>query len=74
VLQIKDNGHGFEKEKSAGPREGHFGLLGISERVKRLGGELVIASESGQGTTIRVQTPIEQNTPSPDFAASEAVL
>jgi nitrate/nitrite-specific signal transduction histidine kinase len=49
-------------------------LLGISERVKRLAGELAISSESGQGTTIRVQAPIEQNAPSPDFTTSEAVL
>ena len=51
VLQVKDNGHGFEQEKSAGPGEGHFGLLGISERAKRLGAELTVTSEPGSGTT-----------------------
>ncbi len=73
TLQIQDNGNGFEQEKSAGPNEGHFGLLGISERVKRIGGELVISSGLGKGTTIRVQAPIEQDTPTPAFAASEVV-
>jgi signal transduction histidine kinase len=29
VLQISDNGHGFEQDKTVGPGEGHFGLLGI---------------------------------------------
>src|SRR6185437_826180 len=74
TLQIQDNGHGFEQSKSAGPSEGHFGLLGISERVKRLGGELTVSSEPGKGTTIRVQAPIEQDSPSPNFAEPEAVL
>jgi len=74
TLEVQDNGHGFEQSKSAGPGEGHFGLLGISERAKRLGAELAVESEPGRGTRVRVKVPIEQNTPSPDFAASEAVL
>jgi signal transduction histidine kinase len=74
ILQIQDDGHGFEPEKSAGPGEGHFGLLGISERAKRLGAELSVSSEIGRGTSIRVQVPIEQSSPSPDFTAPEAVI
>lgn len=74
MLEIKDNGNGFEREKSAGPGEGHFGLLGITERAKRLGGEVAITSEPGHGTTIRVQVPIEHNSPSPDFAEPEVAL
>jgi signal transduction histidine kinase len=74
LLRIQDNGRGFDREKSAGPGEGHFGLLGISERAKRLGGELAITSEPGCGTTVRIQVPLEQNSPSPDFAASEVVV
>lgn len=70
VLQIKDNGHGFEREKSAGPGEGHFGLLGMSERAKRLGGELSVTSEPGRGTTVRIQAPIDQESTVQDFAAS----
>lgn len=73
VLEVKDNGRGFEPEKSAGPGDGHFGLLGISERAKRLGGELTVTSENGQGTTIRIQVPLEQNSPPPDIATSEAL-
>jgi signal transduction histidine kinase len=72
TLQIQDNGHGFEQDKSAGPGEGHFGLLGISERAKRLGAELNVTSEPGRGTTVRIKVPIEQNTPKPDLAVSEA--
>jgi signal transduction histidine kinase len=67
ALEVKDNGRGFEQDKSAGPGEGHFGLLGISERVKRLGGELVVNSANGHGTVIRVHVPVSQNSPAPDF-------
>lgn len=74
ILQIQDNGRGFEPEKSAGPSQGHFGLLGISERAKRLGGELSVSSEIGRGTTVRVQVSIEQSSPSPDFAAPEVAI
>jgi signal transduction histidine kinase len=75
VLQISDNGRGFEQNKTAGPGEGHFGLLGISERAKRLGAELSVTSEPGSGATVRVRVPMDQeNTPSPDFAAPEAVI
>lgn len=73
VLEVKDNGRGFEREKSAGPGEGHFGLLGISERAKRLGGELIVDSGNGNGTSIRIQVPIEQNSSAPDLSTSEAL-
>ncbi|BAY23936.1 serine/threonine protein kinase and signal transduction histidine kinase with GAF and PAS/PAC sensor [Calothrix sp. NIES-2100] len=57
VLQIKDNGQGFESQSLSVSRG--FGLLGMSERAQRIGGELTIVSHLGQGTEIvvRVQTP-----------------
>ncbi len=58
ILQIKDNGKGFERDECAGPREGHFGLLGITERVKRLEGEIHFASAPNGGAAIRVKIPI----------------
>jgi signal transduction histidine kinase len=60
VLEIKDNGKGFTLENCAGPDQGHFGLLGMSERVKRVGGQIFITSAPGAGTTIRVELPVEQ--------------
>jgi signal transduction histidine kinase len=59
VLEIQDNGRGFARELAAGPDEGHFGLLGISERVKRLGGKFNLASMPGQGTVVRVEILLE---------------
>lgn len=56
VLQIKDNGKGFESSSLSVGRG--FGLLGMTERAERIGAELSIQSHPGQGTDIivRVQT------------------
>ena len=58
VLLIKDDGKGFVPETCAGPKDGHFGLLGIRERTERLGGQIWIASTPGDGTSIRVEIPL----------------
>jgi signal transduction histidine kinase len=57
-LTIKDNGNGFTPDNCLGPNNGHFGLLGMSERAKRLGGNILINSAPGMGTTIRMEIPI----------------
>lgn len=63
VLQISDNGKGFVLAERAGPRDGHFGLQGISERAKRLQGEITLFTAPDSGTTIRVQIPIPLDSP-----------
>ncbi len=58
VLEIKDNGKGFTPQNCAGPEEGHFGLLGMAERAKRLGGQISVTSAVGAGATVHVEIPI----------------
>lgn len=58
VLEVRDNGRGFDPHQAAGPEHGHFGLLGVSERVKRLGGRFTLQTAVGQGTTLRVEIPL----------------
>ncbi|KIG17063.1 Sensor histidine kinase [Enhygromyxa salina] len=53
-LELRDDGVGFEPTKVP---EGHFGLLGIGERVEALGGQISIESKPGQGTRIHVRLP-----------------
>jgi signal transduction histidine kinase len=60
VLEIKDDGKGFAPENCLGPDDGHFGLLGMSERAKRFNGQFSITSVPEKGTTIRVELPIDQ--------------
>ena len=56
-LQVEDNGKGM----AVGSQEkrGSFGLLGMSERVKALGGTFDVGSESGVGTTIFLSVPFQ---------------
>jgi PAS domain S-box-containing protein len=58
VLQITDNGVGFDKNNSG--REDSYGMIGMKERVILLDGELDIISEIGHGTTVRVEIPYQK--------------
>jgi signal transduction histidine kinase len=49
-LQIEDNGCGFETR--AGATAEQFGLLGMQERSRLIGGDLSITSVPGGGTTV----------------------
>ena len=60
-LRVTDNGRGFSLPSSLAElaEVGHFGLMGIQERVWAAGGTLSIDSEPGQGTRISVTIPVE---------------
>jgi signal transduction histidine kinase len=63
VLQIRDNGRGItEREKRA---TNSFGLLGMHERARLLGGRFQIGGEPGKGTTLTVRIPAPQPAPAP---------
>jgi two-component system NarL family sensor kinase len=51
-LRVKDNGQGFGV--GSFPSSDGFGLLGMSERAERIGAQLTIGSQPGQGTEIIV--------------------
>jgi len=69
VLRIKDNGRGFDHAQTTGPNEGHFGLLGITERAKRLGAECAIQSQPASGTLVIIRVALEQDLQSNGEAA-----
>jgi signal transduction histidine kinase len=73
VLRIQDNGRGFVPQNAVGPREGHFGILGMSERVKRIGGRFRIISASGKGAVVQVEIPADpvQGTVLPAFDSTQ---
>jgi signal transduction histidine kinase len=54
-VQIKDDGIGFDAKRTRG-----MGLLGMEERVKRLGGTIAIESGASAGTTIRAEFPLNK--------------
>lgn len=53
-IHVTDNGCGFDDNDRPGPADGHFGLLGVEERVRRLGGNLTVESSPGKGTTVKI--------------------
>ncbi|MBI5712473.1 MAG: HAMP domain-containing protein [Chloroflexi bacterium] len=56
VLEVRDSGRGFDPESVAEGRG--LGLVGMRERARLVGGECVIESEIGVGTTVRASLPI----------------
>ena len=57
-MEIRDDGQGFEPGMETGA--GHYGLLGMRERARLVGGTLEIKSATGKGTCIRLTVPINQ--------------
>jgi signal transduction histidine kinase len=57
-LRIRDDGTGIDpKVLEDGGRPGHWGLLGIHERAKRIGARLDLWSEAGAGTEVELTVP-----------------
>ncbi len=56
VLSIQDNGQGIKNEG----RSSGFGLFGMRERAKSLGGNVSIYSSEGEGTTVQVEISLEE--------------
>ena len=58
TLSVSDDGCGFDPEDHPGADEGHFGLLGVSERIETLNGSMKIISTIGSGTSINITIKI----------------
>jgi signal transduction histidine kinase len=63
-VKIEDDGSGFDPKRTRG-----MGLLGMEERVKRLGGSINIESRPGTRTIIRAELPIDTNASAPPASA-----
>ena len=58
VLQVKDNGVGFDSTQPVTPYEkGGWGLLSIKEWMSGFGGIFEVKSAPGEGTLLRVEWP-----------------
>ena len=68
ALKVKDDGCGFDVAQTAPTEAGHFGLLGMRERVNKIGGTIQINSEPGAGTAIAVTVPINQPHPETELS------
>ena len=62
ILTITDNGRGFTPGETASPQpgKGGFGLTGMRERARLLGGQFKIQSAPSRGTTMSVEIPLKE--------------
>ena len=60
-FSVKDNGRGFDPGLAPSAKDGHYGLLGIRERVEAHGGTFRIESAPGKGckATVSLNIPGE---------------
>ncbi|MBR4615597.1 MAG: sensor histidine kinase, partial [Kiritimatiellae bacterium] len=61
LFSVRDNGIGFDPATAPGFAEGHYGLVGITERVESLEGELNIESSPGRGTKATVKLKMQHS-------------
>ena len=59
LMEIRDDGVGFDPLEIPDGRNGHFGILGMRERVEMAGGSWELEAVAGGGTTIRASLPRE---------------
>jgi signal transduction histidine kinase len=57
-VEIVDDGRGFDPQRVRG-----MGILGMEERVRRLGGGLTMQSAPGKGTAVKAELPLHAAQP-----------
>lgn len=61
AVSVKDNGSGFDPESAPGVLQGHYGLLGVRERIDAFEGEFDIESRPGSGTKAAFRINLPEN-------------
>jgi len=57
LLRVRDDGKGIDPAIVAEGRAGHYGVSGMRERAKRIGGKLDVWTETGAGTEVELSIP-----------------
>ena len=63
LFSVRDNGAGFDPETAPGVLQGHFGLEGVRERLRRLNGNLSFERVAGGGMKATVTIPLPGKNP-----------
>ena len=61
-FSVTDNGCGFDPATAPGPEQGHFGLLGVRERLNDFGGSFDLESAPGKGAKATISMAIGRET------------
>ena len=64
-VSVQDDGKGFNPAEETG-----LGVLGMQERVVRLGGTLKISSEPGRGTIVSFELPLPEDLSAPSAVSA----
>ncbi|HTV16218.1 MAG TPA: two-component regulator propeller domain-containing protein [Acidobacteriaceae bacterium] len=57
MLEVRDNGSGFEPAAVFARQDRHYGLVGMRERIEAVGGDFHLDSAPGRGTDLTVRIP-----------------
>jgi signal transduction histidine kinase len=57
AVEVADDGVGFDVADRS-TADGHFGIRGMQERARRIGGELRVESAVGRGTVVAIDLPL----------------
>ena len=60
-VRVEDDGRGFNTETAFARSDSHYGLVGMRERVQKLGGEFQLTSMPGEGTRVSARIPVPRS-------------
>lgn len=58
LLEVADDGKGFEPEAVSEKQDQHLGLMSLRDRAQLVGGSLTVACRPGRGTRVTVSAPL----------------
>lgn len=58
LLEVNDNGVGISEENKS--KKGHYGILGMNERIRSIDGSLEISAGETGGTRVSLSLPLQQ--------------
>jgi signal transduction histidine kinase len=71
---VRDNGRGIDPQMLRLEGDSHWGLLGMHERAKCIGGQLRIWSKRGAGTEVEISVPADIAADAPAFVLKSPTL
>jgi signal transduction histidine kinase len=71
-LEVIDDGRGFTPPAAGIPVGGHYGIVGMRERIEQLGGRFVLRSSPGTGTAVIARLPLGGRRLQPESGSPKA--
>ena len=65
-FSVTDNGRGFPPGPMPGPKDGHFGLMGVRERLREMGGSIAMENHAPGGAKVTFVIPFPDKNAAPE--------